>query len=50
MLHLIKMWLTAPVEEKDEKTGKKRLTGGKGNDRGTPQGGVISPGKRCATT
>jgi len=43
MLHLIKMWLTAPVEEKDE-TGKKRLTGGKGNDRGTPQGGVISPG------
>src|SRR5579872_2350239 len=44
MLRLIKMWLTAPVEEKDEKTGKKRLTGGKGNDRGTPQGGVISPG------
>lgn len=44
MLHLIKMWLTAPVEEKDEKTGKKRLTGGKDNDRGTPQGGVISPG------
>jgi RNA-directed DNA polymerase len=31
-----------PVEEKDEK-GSKRLTGGKGNDRGTPQGGVISP-------
>lgn len=44
MLHLIQMWLTAPVEEKDEKTGKKRLTGGKGNDRGTPQGGVVSPG------
>jgi RNA-directed DNA polymerase len=44
MLHLIKMWLTAPVEEKDEKTGKKRLTGGKDNDRGTPQGGVVSPG------
>lgn len=44
MLHLIKMWLTAPVEEKDEKTGKKRQTGGKGKDRGTPQGGVISPG------
>src|SRR5580704_3361233 len=43
MLHLIKMWLTAPVEEKDE-TGKKRLTGGKGKDRGTPQGGVVSPG------
>jgi RNA-directed DNA polymerase len=42
MLHLVKMWLKVPVEERDEK-GKKRLTGGKGNDRGTPQGGVISP-------
>jgi RNA-directed DNA polymerase len=42
MLHLIKMWLQVPVEERDE-TGKKRLTGGKGTDRGTPQGGVISP-------
>lgn len=42
MLHLIKMWLKAPVEERDEK-GKRRLTGGKDNDRGTPQGGVISP-------
>lgn len=43
MLHLIKMWLKAPVEERDE-NGKRRLTGGKGNDRGTPQGSVISPG------
>jgi RNA-directed DNA polymerase len=42
MLHLIKMWLTVPVEERDT-TGKKRLTGGKDKDRGTPQGGVISP-------
>lgn len=42
MLHLIKMWLKVPVEERDE-NGKKRLTGGKDNDRGTPQGGVISP-------
>lgn len=42
MLHLIKMWLKAPVEEADE-AGKKRLTGGRDNDRGTPQGGVISP-------
>ena len=42
MLHLIKMWLTVPVEETDDK-GKKRLTGGRDNDRGTPQGGVISP-------
>jgi RNA-directed DNA polymerase len=42
MLHLIKMWLKVPVEEKDE-AGKKRLRGGKDNDRGTPQGGVVSP-------
>jgi len=42
VLHLIKMWLQVPVEETEE-TGKKRLTGGKGNDRGTPQGCVISP-------
>jgi RNA-directed DNA polymerase len=42
MLHLLKMWLKVPVEEKDG-AGKKRLTGGKGKDRGTPQGGVVSP-------
>jgi RNA-directed DNA polymerase len=42
MLRLIKMWLKVPVEEREE-NGQKRLTGGKDNDRGTPQGGVISP-------
>jgi RNA-directed DNA polymerase len=42
VLHLIKMWLKVPVEERDE-NGKRQLTGGKDNDRGTPQGGVISP-------
>jgi RNA-directed DNA polymerase len=42
MLHLIKLWLKVPVEERDE-NGERRWTGGKGNDRGTPQGGVISP-------
>ncbi len=42
MLHLIQTWLKVPVEERDEK-GKKSLTGGRANDRGTPQGGVISP-------
>lgn len=45
MLHLIQMWLKVPVEERDEK-GKKRLTGGNGNDCGTPQGGVISPDQK----
>ncbi len=43
MLHVIKMWLKVAVEERDE-TGKRRITGGKDNDRGTPQGGVVSPG------
>ena len=42
ILHLIQMWLTAPVEVRDE-NGKKRMTGGGESDRGTPQGGVISP-------
>jgi RNA-directed DNA polymerase len=42
MLHLLTMWLKVPVEERDDK-GKKRLTGGNDQDRGTPQGGVISP-------
>jgi RNA-directed DNA polymerase len=42
VLHLIKMWLQVPVEERDE-NGKRRLTGGQGNTRGTPQGGVVSP-------
>ena len=42
VLALIKMWLKAPVEEKDGR-GNKRLIGGKGSKGGTPQGGVISP-------
>jgi RNA-directed DNA polymerase len=42
VLHLIKLWLTAPVEERDE-NGKRRLTGGKDHHCGTPQGGVCSP-------
>ena len=42
MLHVIKMWLKVAVEERDE-TGKRRITGGKDNDRGTPQGSVVSP-------
>jgi RNA-directed DNA polymerase len=42
VLALIKMWLKTPIEERTG-TGGKRLTGGKGSKRGTPQGGVISP-------
>ncbi len=42
ILRLIRMWLKAPVVEEDE-NGTKRHMGGKGNRKGTPQGGVISP-------
>jgi RNA-directed DNA polymerase len=42
VLHLLKMWLKTPVEERDERGGR-RMTGGKHSTRGTPQGGVISP-------
>ena len=37
IVHLIKQWLKAPGEEDG------RISGGKKNRRGTPQGGVISP-------
>ena len=42
VLRLIKLWLKAPVEETDG-DGTRRMSGGKGNTRGTPQGGVASP-------
>lgn len=42
ILRLIKLWLKAPVEDRDEH-GNRRLTGGRKSTRGTPQGGVISP-------
>ena len=41
-LRLIKMWLKAPVEERDG-DGKRRMSGGRNATRGTPQGGVASP-------
>ncbi len=37
VIHLIKMWLKAPIVEEG------RFTGGKKNKQGIPQGGVISP-------
>jgi len=42
VLWLIKLWLRAPVEERDRE-GKRRMSGGKDTTRGTPQGGVVSP-------
>jgi group II intron reverse transcriptase/maturase len=43
MLHLIKMWLEAPVEETDEHGNKHRSTRNRDEGRGTPQGSPISP-------
>jgi group II intron reverse transcriptase/maturase len=43
MLHLIKMWLEAPVEETDERGNKHRSTRNRDEGRGTPQGSSISP-------
>jgi len=42
VLRLIKMWLRAPVEERDA-DGTRRMSGGKGNKLCTPQGAVVSP-------
>ena len=43
MLHLIKMWLDAAVEETDERGNKHRSTRNRDEGRGTPQGSPISP-------
>ena len=43
MLRLIKLWLKAPIEERNDSDGTRRISGGKSNARGTPQGGVASP-------
>ena len=43
MLHLIKMWLEAPVEETDERGNPHRSTRNRDEGRGTPQGAPISP-------
>jgi RNA-directed DNA polymerase len=43
LLHLIKAWLEAAVEETDEQERVRRTTRNKDDGRGTPQGGVLSP-------
>ena len=43
MLHLIKMWLQAPVEEIDDRGHRHRTTRTKDEGRGIPQGAPISP-------
>lgn len=43
LLHVIKQWLVAPVEERDERGHVRRTTRNKDTKRGTPQGAPISP-------
>ena len=43
VLHLIKMWLEAPVEEDDGKGHRQRRTPNRDHKRGSPQGAPISP-------
>jgi group II intron reverse transcriptase/maturase len=43
MLHLIKQWLEAPVEEDDGHGHRKRTTSNRDAGRGIPQGAPISP-------
>jgi group II intron reverse transcriptase/maturase len=43
VLHLIKLWLVAPVEEKDNRGRVHRTTRNKDEGRGSPQGAPLSP-------
>lgn len=43
VLHLVKLWLVAPVEETVERGRVERTTRNKDEGRGTPQGAPISP-------
>ena len=43
VLHLLKMWLVAPVEERNARGHVVRTTRNKDEGRGTPQGAPISP-------
>jgi len=43
LLHLVKQWLVAPVEEQDQRGRVHRTTRNKDEHRGTPQGAPLSP-------
>jgi group II intron reverse transcriptase/maturase len=43
VLHLLKLWLIAPVEEKDGRGNTHRTTRNQDEGRGSPQGSPISP-------
>jgi len=42
MLHLIKEWLEAPVEETDKRGNPRRTTRNRDEKRGTPQGAPMT--------
>ena len=46
LLHIIKLWLDAPVEETDHRGHVHRTTRNKDGGKGTPQGAPISPDHR----
>ena len=50
LLHLVKLWLKAPVIGEDEDGTRKHVGGGKANSKGTPQGGVITPWTQKVTS
>ena len=43
ILHIIKLWLKAPIIGEDKDGTRKYTGGGKANSKGTPQGGIVSP-------
>src|SRR5438874_1065697 len=43
ILHLLKMWLEAPVDETDDQGRTRRTTRSRDSKRGIPQGAPISP-------
>src|SRR5262249_31375949 len=43
LLHLVKMWLEAPVEETDARGRSHRTSRNRDEGRGTPQGAPLSP-------
>jgi group II intron reverse transcriptase/maturase len=43
VLRLVKLWLVAPVEERDARNRRHRTTRNRDEGRGTPQGAPISP-------
>jgi RNA-directed DNA polymerase len=43
ILHILRMWLKAPVGGEDGESTRRNIGGGRANTQGTPQGGVIAP-------